>query len=288
MTANIDDKFTKAFNSGNPNVAKVKIARAKEDTELIADNLTGWPTDTAVHFSTYRVDTLNEIIPGTQIDWKGVVNNNSITNLRRLAGAVDDGSLVNDIIEMNPTAMWVNDLMDGILVSLNQDGSLNDAAKASVLSNPILTGLVTLPNESVKAPNVDLATLYQKGIYTIPSRSMSAWTWYSNGTQQFDVEKDAEYKIEVISSSGVPSGNAVEHVARLTINGVNYSLSAVASQGGNVYFTGATSFIATETGKISIGLQNRASAASTGTAQTLTLLVTRISNKTVSTTSNNS
>lgn len=126
MAAGIDDKFTKTFNSTNPNVARVDANRIAGATSLSCDNLAGWPTntDSAVHFSTYKINTSNQIIPGTQIDWKGIVTGTTIGSLVRKAGATDNGNSIGDVVEMNPTGSWGNDLMDGILYAHNQDGSL--------------------------------------------------------------------------------------------------------------------------------------------------------------------
>lgn len=68
MAAGIGDKFKKAYNSGNPNVARVTTTRTAGALTLACDNLAGWPTDTAVDFSTYRLNTSNAVIAGTQID----------------------------------------------------------------------------------------------------------------------------------------------------------------------------------------------------------------------------
>lgn len=68
MSAGIGDKFKNAFNSGNPNVARVSSTRTTGGTTLACDNLAGWPTATAVDFSTYKLNTSNAVIPGTQID----------------------------------------------------------------------------------------------------------------------------------------------------------------------------------------------------------------------------
>ena len=132
MPANINDKITKTFDTVNPNVAKVTADRAPGSTTLQANNLAGWTEVTAEHFSTYRVDAQNKLIEGSQTDWKGIVNKatNTITNLTRVGGAEDSGSLVNDIIQAGPTAKWADDLADGILVTHNADGTLKNKVAA--------------------------------------------------------------------------------------------------------------------------------------------------------------
>lgn len=196
MAAGIGDKFTKAFNSDNPNVARATVARSALATTLTCDSLTGWPTDTAVHFSTYRLDSSNEVTAGTQIDWKGIVSGNVIGSLTRLAGAADSGTSIGDVVEMNPTGSWASDLVDGLLVSLNQDGTIKDdsvstaaiedsAVTAAKLGdsgwiNPTLENSYVVQNSRTvsyrKIGNrvylrgqIGKATLDQNNMFTLPS-----------------------------------------------------------------------------------------------------------------------
>lgn len=41
MAAGINDQFKKAYNSGNPNVARVTVTRTAGGTSLTCDNLAG-------------------------------------------------------------------------------------------------------------------------------------------------------------------------------------------------------------------------------------------------------
>ena len=98
MAAGINDKITKTFNSANPNVARVDTARTTGATTLSCDSLAGWPTDTAVHFSTYQINANNEVVNNTLTDWKGIVSGNSIGTLTRVAGAADSGNDIGDVV----------------------------------------------------------------------------------------------------------------------------------------------------------------------------------------------
>ena len=57
MAATINDKFNKAGdgNGSYPVLGKVSAARSSGDAILTCEDLTGWATDTAVHFSTYKL-----------------------------------------------------------------------------------------------------------------------------------------------------------------------------------------------------------------------------------------
>lgn len=140
MAAGINDKFAATFNSANPNVATVTATRTAAATTLQCDDLSGWPTSTVVHFSTYQINTSNQVVAGTQIDWKGIVSGNNIGTLTRVAGATDAGNTIGDVVEMNPTASWADDLVDGLLVAHNQDGSLkDDAVTTDVIADDAVT-----------------------------------------------------------------------------------------------------------------------------------------------------
>ncbi|RYH70500.1 MAG: hypothetical protein EON54_01315 [Alcaligenaceae bacterium] len=120
-----NDLVAGAFNSVNPNVAKVTSTRTAGGTTLACDNLAGWSTDLKVNFSTYKIGTDGVSIVG-QIDWQGIVSGNSIGSLKRVAGATDDGNAINDWVELNPTAKWADEIARAILVAHNPNGSLKD------------------------------------------------------------------------------------------------------------------------------------------------------------------
>lgn len=128
MAANIGDYFTKAGvkNGGYPTIATVSSARSKGEKNLVCDDLAGWTTETPVHISTFQVDANDEIVPNSQSDWKGIVKENTITELQWIMGAEDSGNQPGDRVELNPTNGWLDDLVTGILKSHNQDGTLKN------------------------------------------------------------------------------------------------------------------------------------------------------------------
>lgn len=141
MPAATTDKLKKSFNSANPTVTYVTATRAAAATELACNNLTGWPTDTAVDFVTYRLSSDGKTpVAGSQTDWVGIVSGSTITNLVRKAGAADAGNAVNDIVEAMPTATWGNDLVTAVLVHANQDGTLKtNAVTTAVITDSAVT-----------------------------------------------------------------------------------------------------------------------------------------------------
>lgn len=126
MPANINDQITSTTTASGtrPRSTTVATLRSGGGTTLSCDDLTGWPTDSAVHFVTYQVDGSGEIIEGSQSDWKGIVSGSDINSLT-LTGGTDDGNSVGDYVQMLPTAAWGKDLYDALTTTLNQlDGSL--------------------------------------------------------------------------------------------------------------------------------------------------------------------
>lgn len=142
MPAAVTDKFKKISDGSDfPNVARVASPRATSGTTLSCDDLSGWAEDTGVSFITYQLDTANTVVAGSITAWEGVVSGNSITNLTRVKGAADGGSAINDVVMMAPDSNWADDLVDGLLVSHDQDGTLKSGAVdvAAVMADKVAT-----------------------------------------------------------------------------------------------------------------------------------------------------
>ncbi len=126
--ASIEDKITRVMDGSYPNVAHVISPRAAGSDTLMTDGLSGWSTETAMNFITYRADSAGNVIEGTVRDWTGVANkaNSSIINLKLLAGPEDDGSNVGDIVQPCASASWADRLAQALLESLDTDGKLKE------------------------------------------------------------------------------------------------------------------------------------------------------------------
>src|ERR1700757_1034155 len=135
----VTDYFADTYNAGNPNVARVTAPRSAAGSSLTCDNLAGWPTGTPVQFSTYKINTSNAVVPGTQIDWTGIVSGNSIGTLTYVTGATDAGSAIGDVVECNPTAYWAHQLVTGIAVGHKPTGT--HKSDLSLTTPKITTGI---------------------------------------------------------------------------------------------------------------------------------------------------
>lgn len=167
--ASITDKFGRpSAVTGYANPTTVRASRLAGETTLSAYDLSGFDDTTPLYFVTYKKTT--EVNPDTglqeekivnQVSFKGIVNldNNTITDLEVSPGYSDLGNDVGDYIESVPTSHWGNDLVGGLLVSHNPDGTLkaDSVTTAALADNSVTTAKIA--NKAVKATKIDLATL---------------------------------------------------------------------------------------------------------------------------------
>ena len=139
--ADITDKFGKASIETNYALATtVKTARTVGESVLACYDLSRFSQSTPVFFVTYKKTTdptTNEVTVTNQTSWKALVNpdNNTLTNLTLAPGYVDIGNDIGDFVECIPTSYWGNELIAGIEVHANPDGSLKVTAIKDALGN---------------------------------------------------------------------------------------------------------------------------------------------------------
>lgn len=197
--ASLTDKITDVRNGSRPGTATVTVARSIAGTVLSCNDLSGWPTDSKVHFVTYQIDTNNDPIAGTQLDCSGIVSGSTITQLTVHDGT-DGGSSIGDIVEMLPTAMWAQDLADALTESHERDGTLKDdiVTTAKILNSAVTTAKLAGSITSDKIIGISKSTLttdsnpykfcaYQAGDLSIPS---GVATLVSLDTELFDTNSD--------------------------------------------------------------------------------------------------
>jgi len=145
MAANITDKFGKASSGTRAEATTLTAIKNVAATSITTAALNGWDTTGAVHFQIYLSDPTKldpqgnpTIIPGSQSDWKGIVSGNTISQLQ-LEGGLDTIYPIGSVVVCLPSAGWTDDLVEGILTSLNQDGTLKSAAVATGTANGSIT-----------------------------------------------------------------------------------------------------------------------------------------------------
>ena len=94
-----------------------------------------YPTDTSVIITIRTVDTSGNLISGTQTEWKGIVAGDTSITIDPTPVYGDDqvyaaGSTTQVVIYLSSYA-W-NDLIDGILVEHNQDGTHNSTLASTL------------------------------------------------------------------------------------------------------------------------------------------------------------
>ena len=169
--AAITDKFNKVSDGTGvyPSVASVTAPREASGDTLSCDDLTGWPKHSLAFFSTFRLKADGSIDTSSQSDWKGIVKDNTITQVTRLAGAEDSGHLVGDQVMQNGTIGYIDSLVEGLLKIHNPDGTLkNDmiqtsnikdgAITSAKIANKTITG-DNIADSTIKAQNIDFTTI---------------------------------------------------------------------------------------------------------------------------------
>lgn len=139
--AEITDKFGKAsIDTSYALATTVKTARTEGESVLATYDLSRFSDNTPVFFVTYKKTTdpiTNEVSVTNQTSWKALVNsdNNTLTNLTLAPGYEDIGNDIGDFVECIPTSFWGNELIEGIEVHANPDGTLKTTAIKSSLGN---------------------------------------------------------------------------------------------------------------------------------------------------------
>lgn len=195
MAANINDKISKVSTGvDRPVTTTVQSTRPTGGGSLSAGDLSGWATDTVVHFQTYRLGADGKVAPGTQSDWKGIVSGNTINNMT-LTGGTDSGHQVGDYIVALPTAQWAHDLAEHALVAHNQDGTLkansvdeqalaDGAATDNKWRNGVAFKATPTGNTGNLAPSAhssftedfDIGNNFSSGIFTAPVDGIYSFT----------------------------------------------------------------------------------------------------------------
>lgn len=236
MTASLDDKITRTFNSVNPVVGKVIGTRTSGGTDLVCENLAGWPTESKVHFCEYRLDTDDEVIQASVRDWEGIVIGDTITDIHLLAGAVDDGSVIGAFVEMNPTASWADDLAQALLVGHNSKGDFRPEAVKAALGItgdtppdwnllPVIPEVVSIDGQksaTIKFPGVDYTNTLQEGTKlriprtsTVPTQSMkfeAASSQYASKTAPTGITFTDDFTCEAwVYLDSYPTGTGTQN-----------------------------------------------------------------------------
>jgi microcystin-dependent protein len=124
--ASITDKFPEATSGTRPDTASLTNQKEIGDLTIDVDSTVGWATNTATHFVIYQIDTSGNRVDGTQTDWKGIVTSGTTIGTLTLKAGSDQVYPVGSKVIAAPTAAWADDVVEGMAVEHNQDGTHSD------------------------------------------------------------------------------------------------------------------------------------------------------------------
>lgn len=146
----ITDKFMHASSGTRPEPTTLTAQKSLGASTLTADDLTGWATDTPTPFVIFQLDSMGNEVDGTRSDWVGIVVGNTITQLTLTAGT-DDTYPAGSAVIAATTAEWGDRIVDGLLVSHDQDGTLKNNSvsiakiqDSAVTASKLATSAITL------------------------------------------------------------------------------------------------------------------------------------------------
>lgn len=184
------DKITSTRNAGRPTTTTAVGTRTVGGTSLECSALTGWPTESKVHFVTYKVDSANVQVANTQQDCTAIVSGNFLTQLTVVDG-VDIGNALGDVVEMLPTAAWAQDLADALTLEHDRTGKHGDITTGDITTTGTvnITGSLVLNGISVAAIMYPVGSLYLTTVSTNPATIFGFGTWEAHAKGQALVGK---------------------------------------------------------------------------------------------------
>lgn len=168
MSAGINDFFTKVGEPGNATFL-ASPGHSIGGVSWTVDSTGLWPTDTAVIFA---VDTVTVVgtethrVEGTYTVWRGLVTSATTIGSAVLMYGTDQNYAASSStrVYILPTSSRENRIIDGLLTSLDQDGTLKDGAvdNAAVLASNVVTTIKMLDANVTTAKLATSATTSDK------------------------------------------------------------------------------------------------------------------------------
>jgi hypothetical protein len=231
------DKFRKASSSGRAVVTSLALAKANGANTCSLIAATNWPA--TVDYVMYRrqLNTTTgkyEEIAGSRIEGRADVSGTTLSNMtidagtEPAAGYAADG---NTVVMAAATSRWANDLIDGILALLNQDGSLRNASinnssqfsagvvnTAALGANSVTTSKI--PNGNVTADKLSLGP-QTAFVATDQTTTSTTYTDLATTTDQVTVTIGANGAALVGLNIGVYNSGASDTFAGFDISGAS-------------------------------------------------------------------
>lgn len=149
MAASTSDKFKKVGSSTVTSLAAP--GKALGATTITVGSTTNYPTDTGLVIAIRVVDSNGELVAGTYTEWGATVTSGTSLSINATPVYGSDqvysaGSTTQVYLPVSSKAQ--NDLVDGILVSHNQDGTLktNSVTTAAITDSNVTTAKIADSN----------------------------------------------------------------------------------------------------------------------------------------------
>ena len=174
----LSDFFNNATVSTRPDAGALTAQKLIAAASITVDTTAGWPVSPdSVHFIIYQVDAGGNKVAGTQTDWKGTVTSSTAIGSLTLKAGTDQIYPVGSKVIATPTGAWADDMVTGLLVAHEQDGTLK--AGAVDVTAVIADGIVT------RAKLATAVTTELNDGWTTPTQTVSSVT--NNGNRSYDV-----------------------------------------------------------------------------------------------------
>jgi len=225
MAASVNDQFMKTGENTATTLSAPGLTSG--GTSINVASTTNWPTDTKVTFAIDSVTTVagKEVqTEGTYTEYEGIVaSGTSITNMTLVEGTAQSYSAGSSTRVYIPLSAYQNnELVDGLLVSHNQDGTLK---ADSVDTQSVQDGAVTtakVANDAVTTGKV------ADGAVTTGKMDLTDYpVFYRESTASYDVNAASFAATGTSASVEVPSW-ATSAVIQVQVSGayqVNTSTS---------------------------------------------------------------
>lgn len=223
--ANITDKFPEATSGTRPETAVLTAQKNIGAASITVDTTSGWATTTATHFIIYQVDVNGNRVANTQTEWKGIVTSGTGISSLTLKAGTDQVYPIGSKVIAAPTAAWADDVVEGIAVHANQDGTLktNSVTTTNITDSNVTTAKIA--DDAVTDAKLDYPRWWQEiarttlgtagdtiTVSSIPARKYLKILVYAAasggtlvGTMRFNNDSGANYSQRYSDNGGADS-----------------------------------------------------------------------------------
>lgn len=232
MAASINDLFNEPTTTTRPNPATTTAVKTNGASSVTVDSTDGWATATAVHFTMYEVDADNEKVANTQVDYKGIVNSSTTINNLVVTAGTDREFPIGSKVICAPTAAWGDDLVEGLLVSHDQDGTLKAGA---VDATAVLADDVVTRAKINDADQIGIAGSYAPQGYMVNGKIVTSVA-----------SNDLTVAIKTLAGTDPSSTDPVHVRIGNTVRTITSALSVTKNDGTNWFNSGSASLATNE------------------------------------------